>query len=392
MRYISSDYIIPVSRPPVQDGVVILEGENVIDVVNRESIGDVPTEHYQGFILPGFINTHCHLELSHMSGLTQTGKKLIPFISDVVKFREFDQESIRAAIEKQDSRMYKSGIQAVGDISNKVDTFDQKLKSKIRYYTFVEMFDFMQDSLFEATVEKYRNIFSALKLKEGDGKSLVPHAPYSVSPGLFQFINKANPDNRIISIHNQETTDEISLFVDGSGGFKAFFEGFGFSMDFFQPTGKSSLYYALQHMNAGCKTLFVHNTLTSKKDIEAVENWSDKSYWVTCPNANLYIENRLPDYSAFLNQSSRMTIGTDSIMSNWQLSIWEEIKTIKKFQSYVPLKNLIEWATINGAKALGFDKEMGSIEKGKSPGLVHIDTTWRGEETNIQNSASSRII
>jgi cytosine/adenosine deaminase-related metal-dependent hydrolase len=87
-----------------------------------------------------------------------------------------------------------------------------------------------------------------------------------------------------------------------------------------------------------------------------------------------------------------MTIGTDSIMSNWQLSIWEEIKTIKKFQSYVPLKNLIEWATINGAKALGFDKELGSIEKGKSPGLVHVDTTWRGEETNIQNCVPSRII
>lgn len=392
MRYISSDYIIPVTKAPVKDGVVILEGDKVVDVVPAKSLGKIPVEHYPGFILPGFVNTHCHLELSHMKGLTKTGTKLIPFISDVVKFREFEQEIISNAIAEQDRIMYESGIQAVGDISNKPDSFDQKQKSKIRYYTFVEMFDFMQENLFEPTVEQYRGVYSSLKLKAGDRKSLVPHAPYSVSPGLFEFINEANPSDKIISIHNQETEDEHSLFLDGSGGFKAFFESFGFSMDFFEPIGKASLYYALEYMNPDCRTLFVHNTLTEEKDITAVHEWNENSYWVTCPNANMYIENRLPDYSLFINQNAKMTIGTDSIMSNWKLSIWEEIKSIRKYQSYVPLEKLIQWATINGAQALGFDDELGSIEKGKSPGLVHINATWKEGETDIFPSNSKRIV
>ena len=392
MRYISSDYIIPVTQKPVRDGVVVTDGTKIMDIVSKELLGNIPVEYYPGFILPGFINAHCHLELSHMKGLTKTGTKLIPFLSDVVKFRDFDREIILKSIEDQDKLMYEKGIQAVGDVSNKTDSFDQKKKSQIQYYSFIEMFDFMQDKLFRSTVKQYREVFSALQLKEGDGKSFVPHAPYTVSPKLFEFINQANPSDRIVSIHNQETPDENRLFRDGSGAFKDFFNGFGFSLDFFDPTGKPSIYYALENMNPKRKTLFIHNTMTKELDIASALRWSENCYWVSCPNANLYIENRLPDYSSFINRGAKMALGTDSIMSNWQLSIWEELKTIKKYQSYLSLEILIQWATINGAKALGFEKELGSIDKGKSPGLVHINTSWDGEDTDISTSEPCRIL
>ena len=123
-------------------------------------------------------------------------------------------------------------------------------------------------------------------------------------------------------------------------------------------------------MNPSVRTLFVHNTLTSKADIEAAHQWSPNVYWATCPNANLYIENRLPNYQNFLDTNARMTIGTDSLTSNWQLSIIEEMKTIQRFQSYVPLDTLLKWATLNGAEALGFADTLGSLEVGKTPSLV----------------------
>lgn len=220
----------------------------------------------------------------------------------------------------------------------------------------------------------------------------MPHAPYSVTPELFGFINKANPAGRTISIHNTETQDENQMFLDGSGGFSDFFKGFGMSLEHFKPTGKRSIDYVLQHMHPKARNIFVHNTLTTAEDIEAAQSWSDRTYWATCPNANLYIENRLPDYKVFLDKGAKMCIGTDSIMSNWQLSVWEEIKTIKKMQSYVPLEELLKWATINGAEALGYQKSLGSLEMGKAPGLVHVELEWRGEETDVSGSDSIRVI
>ncbi len=392
MKYYSADYIIPVVGPVIPKGVVVMDGDTVLDILKREDVGSTDIQKYHGIILPGFVNTHCHLELSHMKGLCPTGTSLIPFISNVVKLREFELGTIKEAIEEQDQKMFEAGIQAVGDISNKSYTVQQKEKSPIRYYTFVEMFDFLQDALRETTVENYSAVFAAHSSENGNKKSFVPHAPYSVSEGLFDFINKANPEHVAISMHNQETWDENELFRTGKGGFVDFYKGFGFNLDDFKAIGKGSIYYALEHLKSKASNIFVHNTLSTKEDIMAAIEWSDNMYWATCPNANLYIENRLPDYSSFMDCDASMTIGTDSIMSNWQLSIWEEIKIIKKYQSNVPLMELLNWGTINGAKALGYETEIGSIEKGKSPGLVHIDLDWQSEDTDIRNSYARRII
>ena len=393
MKYFSADYLIPITSPPIKDGVIVLDDSGKIERIgNRDDFPSVDIQYSKGVLMPGMVNAHCHLELSHMKGLCATGTKLIPFIKSVVQLREVDEEVILAHIKQEDENMWQAGIQAVGDISNKLDTAKQKASSPIRYYTFVEMFDMMQPSMTASTVDNYRAVFAGQASGEGNKKSFVPHAPYSVTPELFDFINKANPQQRTISIHNTETMDENRMFLDGSGGFAEFFKGFGMSLDHFSPTGQGSIHYTLQNMEPKARNLFVHNTLTTAEDIAAAHAWSDKTYWATCPNANLYIENRLPDYKVFLDIGAKMCIGTDSIMSNWQLSIWEEMKTIKKMQSYVPLSDLLTWATINGAEALGYQKSLGSLEVGKAPGLVHVDVEWRGEETEVSGSCSTRVI
>jgi len=393
MRYLSSDYILPISSESIQDGVIVVDDDGKIEAIGTlEEYKSCDIEKHHGVLMPGMINTHCHLELSHMKDQCISGTTLIPFITDVVTKRDTDIAIVKEKIAEEDANMWKAGIQAVGDISNKSDTAEQKSKSPIAYYTFVEMFDLLQESITDSAIEQYRN---AYKDQSHDGlnkRSFVPHAPYSVTPALFDFINRANPDNSTISIHNQETIDEHLLFKDGSGLFKSFFVGFNLTIDNFQPIGKTSIHYVLSHMQAKRRNLFVHNTLTSEDDIMAAHQWSDNVYWATCPNANLYIENRLPFYKNFLNQKAKMTIGTDSIMSNWQLSVWEEVKTIKKYQSYVPLSDLIQWATINGAEALGYHNSMGSLEVGKSPGIVQIDIEWKGDDTDIRYSNPTRVI
>jgi aminodeoxyfutalosine deaminase len=372
MKKITADWVYPIASEPIKNGVIILDDKGKILALDQRGNHDLASlDIRKGTITPGFINTHCHLELSHMKGMVATGTTLIPFITGVVTKRAAAEKVIAKAIEKAENDMLKSGIVAVGDISNVPDTFAQKAKGRLRYYTFIEMFDFLQEQNADAEFEKYRAVYDALPLAEGSRKSVVPHAPYSVSRKLFKKINDFNAKSNItVSIHNQETQPEQDLFLKGEGGFYDFYGKFGISLDSFVAPKETAIHYALKNMTPSVHTLFVHNTLTSKADIEAAQNWSQNVYWATCPNANLYIENRLPNYQNFLDTNARMTIGTDSLTSNWQLSIIEEMKTIQRFQSYVPLDTLLKWATLNGAEALGFADTLGSLEVGKTPGLA----------------------
>jgi cytosine/adenosine deaminase-related metal-dependent hydrolase len=377
MKKLSADRIYPVSSEPIEGGVVIVDDNGKILAVEQAAEHDPATvQHFSGAIVPGFVNAHCHLELSHMKGVAPTGTGLLPFLKTVVNYRDVSEEQILEAIENGDREMWENGIQAVGDICNKADTAATKARSRIRYYSFVEMFDFLQNDWAQKTFDGYYEVYNQ---QPGEGlhrKSCVPHAPYTVSEKLFGLINAANDGDEVltVSIHNQETEHEDNFFLRKTGDFSTFFKDFGIDVSAFEPTGKPSIYYALAHMDARHRTLLVHNTMTQPEEIAAAVKWSNGNcFWATCPNANLYIENRLPNYRYFIDAGANVCIGTDSLTSNWQLSILEEMKTIARFQSYVPFETLLQWATLNGARALGFDDELGSIEPGKRPGLLLLD-------------------
>jgi aminodeoxyfutalosine deaminase len=385
----SADYIFTEDAKLTAGKVIVTDSSGKILSIDSTDDHDGSSVHFfNGLIVPGFVNTHCHLELSHMKGKVDTGTGLLPFLKNVVTFRDINQDIIDQAIKDADEEMYLGGIVAVGDISNKVDTSKVKSGSRMDYYTFVEMFDFLQPSMTDSTIQQYKPVMQGQSNERYNKKSYVPHAPYTVSPDLFDFINENNLSGQTISIHNQETQDENELFETGTGGFMDFYKGFGFTLDHFKPTGKSSIHYILANLKPECKTIFVHNTLTTRDDIHSALSWNQKCFWATCPNANLYIENRLPDYKVFTESEAKVTIGTDSLTSNWQLSIWEEIRTIRKYQSYLPLETLLTWATINGAEALGYEDRLGSITIGKTPGLVLVE----GQDMSNHNNRISRLI
>ncbi|NUO03619.1 MAG: amidohydrolase family protein, partial [Saprospiraceae bacterium] len=272
MRKITADYVYPVASTPVKNGVVITDDAGkILSVETRDAHDPASLEYHPGAIVPGFVNTHCHLELSHMKGRVDTGTGLLPFIYNVVSFRDIPMEEILDAIEKADQEMYEAGIVAVGDISNKLDTAAQKEKSRIRYYTFVEAFDFLIDANAATTFHQAEPVLAGQSTAHGNRKSAVPHAPYSVSRQLFQLINAVNGPGHTVSIHNQETPHEDALFQYKSGGFVDFYKGFGISLDGFSASGKTSIHYALENMDPQCRTLFVHNTLTGPDDIQAAQ-------------------------------------------------------------------------------------------------------------------------
>ena len=375
MRKISADYIFPVSSPPIKNGIVIVDSDKkIIDVINPTSnLQPLTSEFHEGIIVPGFINTHCHLELSYLKDKMPRGKGLDEFVSEVENVRRnFSEEEILDALVKAEDEMIKNGIVAVGDISNSNFSFKQKAKGKLKYHTFIEVLGFHPDRA-EKAFEKGKQL-QVRSSEFGVRSSITPHSPYAASEKLLQLINEeAGNSNGILSFHNQESEEENLLFQNKSGKILKRFEKWGIDASFFQPAKINSLQFILPKLNKAKTILLVHNTYTSSQDISwlksNIQHLTSNIYFCLCPNANLYIENRLPDISMFMNEGMKMTIGTDSLASNDSLSVLDEIKTIAKHFPKIPFETLITWATKNGAEFLGFEKELGTIEKGKKPGL-----------------------
>jgi cytosine/adenosine deaminase-related metal-dependent hydrolase len=389
MRKISADYIFPVSSEPIKNGVVSISDDGTILALESSISG--ATEHYSGIICPGFINTHCHLELSHLRSQISEKTGITGFIKELIGKRTlFSEDSIRHCIAEAEKEMIKNGIVAVGDISNNNSSFDQKAKGNLLYHTFIEIFS-MDPSKASETFEKGKELIEELSMLNAELPcSIVPHAPYTMSEELLLLINNyAGENESTISIHNQESQGENELFVSNTGVLFDTFKTMGINPVLMRQTGKNSLQSTLTQLNKAQKTVLVHNTFTSKEDLDWISsnrsNLKSQLYFCTCPNANLFIENKLPDYKLFIEENATITIGTDSLASNWSLSILDELKTIVKYCPQIPLQILLKWATKNGADCLGFN-QLGTIEKDKKPGLnllKHVNGMEITENTEV---------
>lgn len=359
--------------------VLITDREGVVqDIVPESEAGD-EIAYVEGILSPGFINCHCHLELSHLKNVIPPHTGLIDFLCSVVTKRGFDPAFIQLEIVRAEKEMYENGIVAVGDIGNTADTARVKSSSRIRWSNFVEVLGFT-DAKAAENLAHYSHIKELMteQLKRSPlphQSSLVPHAPYSISPLTFQLINKATA-GQVISIHNQEHPAEDELYQKGGGDYLRLFKIFGINESPFPVTGKSSLRSYLPYFTLGQTLILVHNTFTTEEDIIWANAFAAeqgiKLVYCFCVNANLYIENRTPAIENFINQHCHIVMGTDSYSSNWQLSMAKEVQAIKKHFPHLPLADLLQWSTSNGAKALQWDDALGSFEKGKMPGIIRI--------------------
>lgn len=373
----------------------------IIDIVEKNAAGEGITI-FEGMLTPGFINCHCHLELSHLFGLIPEKTGLVDFLIRVVNERQFDETKIFNAIAKAEDQMLQNGIVAVGDICNNTLTLSQKRKDRLFYHNFIET---MGVSPAEAEIRFQQSVlFCSFFQSSTQGSSVVPHAPYSVSKKIFQLINELE-DNNLLTIHNQESEAENELFKHKKGDLLRLYEKMKIDISSFQASGKSSLQTWLPYLNNGQSVIMVHNVTTSAQDLDFIKlptgpgsptahraqraNSELSTFLCLCPNANLYISNTLPNVNLFLENQCTIVLGTDSLASNHQLNILEEIKTLQKNFPQIKLETMLQWATLNGAKALQMQDFLGSFEKGKKPGIVLISDM---EGLNLTKGSLSRRI
>jgi len=353
--------------------LAINESAVVVDIYNdTEDPDTIPLE---GILAPGFINCHCHLELSHLINKVSPGGGLHNFISELVLERgNADPNTVKSAIEDNDSTMWANGIQAAGDICNDESTFSVKKKSKLTYYNFIEAFDLKPERT-KVNFRKCEEIYNSHC--NNHSLSITPHAPYSVTPELFKKITNHNGaiGNNLMSIHFMETESEKALYKNRSGELYELMAGLGIDYTWIRNEVKNAIDMVMPFM-LGSRNLFVHNTFLDKQHIDLMDQNGllKEGSFCLCPNANIYIERRLPDVELFRRENLNIVLGTDSLASNYNLSVIEEINTIIKHYPMIKLEEILKWATENGAAYFGWDG-LGSFKKGKSPGGVLINKT-----------------
>ena len=333
-------------------------------------------EFYSGILCAGFVNAHSHLELAYLRGAIEEGGGFAAFAATMGKVRgNFSQEEQLSAIAEADKEMWAEGVDAVGDIVNGATSFAVKKSSKIHYHNFAEVF-----GLRECNIERQRELLNY------PNTSLTPHSTYSVQEVPFREICGSDID-KPLSIHLLETVDEAKLY-HGEGSLHEWYKAVGFECDFLHYGSPAKR--IVESTPTSRRVLLVHNCAITPCDIDVLErHFTAPLYWVLCPCSNRYISGIEPQSVELLRaRELNICIGTDSLASNHSLSMVEELKQF----SNVPLAELLQWATINGAKALGLDDRFGTIEVGKQSGIVNLTGVNLEDFTLTPSSKAARIL
>jgi cytosine/adenosine deaminase-related metal-dependent hydrolase len=366
----SANYIFPLDGPPIKNGVVVLDSNDAVkEVISPgDFVNELPnTEFHNGIIVPGFINSHCHLELSHLRGALKGTTGIAGFVSQVRGLRKSESDDIHRAIKDAIQTLKFHGIVAVGDICNTIDTLDLKKDSDILFHNFIEQFGLAS----ETANEKFAQSKELLKLFQnslGDSSSITPHSTYSLSYELWNLVKEEVRDKRQpVSIHYGESKQEYLLLKEHAGPLADNFKQLGIPLNL--PDCKSPFEVVKEYLPKQSKMLFIHNTFAEKEEIQRLKSNFNEAYFVLCPSSNLFIEGVLPDVEMLAKSGAKIALGTDSYASSNTISIFDQMMILLEAFPSLSFDQLLTWATINGAKALNFDSKVGSIEIGKTPGL-----------------------
>ena len=376
MRRIAAKYLYPLtSTEPVVNGFVEVEDDGT--VIRTGVCADPAAEpvFYDGAVAPGFVNAHCHVELSYLKGQFRKGTGMAGFIDQINELRDNKtmEEKVRDLTVAMDS-LWDQGVVAMADISNCADSFAVKARHPMYTRTFLEVFGTEPEDC-DAVME------GVLKLKKvADGFGIdaapTPHACYTMSPELVTAVSVEGLKSGFLSFHSEETEEEEEMLKYGSG--KMWENRVKAGMSVPPVTGKSSLLYFIDRLLAGHPApfdehiLLVHECCMDQEGIDAVKAVMNHPFVAVCPLSNLFIHNALPPIDLMRRNGLKVCVGTDSLSSNDDLNIVDELFCLQRNFPEVPLGELLTWASRNGAEFLAHP-EFGTLEPGKRPGLVFID-------------------
>ena len=376
MIRLRADWVLPIAGEPIHDGFVAIDRGRILAVASRPPDEAVPLGPVA--ILPALVNAHTHLELSFLHDRVPPGESFNDWVTTMMSVRRASApdpaaprilDAARRAIEQARA----SGTGLIGDVSNTLSTVGVLRAARMPAHIFHELTGFnLADA--EGRVARAREaIGKAGADDDGVRISLAPHAPYSVSPALFTAIRRdvdTHP-HAVTSVHLGESVQEIQLLRDGSGPARVMLETLGVWTDAWRPPGRSPVAYLVDLGFLDARTLVVHGVQFDDEDLAQLR--AIGATLVSCPRSNAYVGVGSPPLDAFYASGVAVAFGTDSLASVADLNMFSELAEARRIAPRVPARRLLESATLVGARALGLERECGSIEAGKRAALLAVE-------------------
>ena len=388
---IAASWVYPLEGEPIRNGFVEYDDDGKIVATGQCAEGE---EVLEGALVPGFVNGHCHVELSHLHKKFVKGTGMAGFIDQINALRDWaGREKKQELVKEWMDLMWQRGISAMADISNDDSSFDIKASHPMYTRTFLEVFG-SEPEMCEGVMKEVTEL-NALADSAGIDAAPTPHSCYTMSPQLLSASAAAGLAKGWLSYHSQESQEEEDLLLTGTGAMYENRKRSGMSTP--PVTGSSSLKYFISRLEETCtapfdgKILLVHNVCLKQDDIDAAKKAMKNVFWAICPLSNIFIHDALPPVPLMRANGLDIMVGTDSLSSNDDLDIVKELYCIHENFPEVPMNEILTWACLNGARFLAKDDVMGSLTPGKKPGIVLVRNI-DAEGFVTKESCSERII
>lgn len=392
---ITADWVVPITKPVVQNGAVAVDEAGTILAVGkadevRPLFPSAPERRVHGALLPGLVNAHTHVELSALAGLVPGGEGLVAWVQKLMPLSrgvaaERTQDAMRAAAQA----MWDAGTAAVGDVGNSLQSMAALATQPLQGTCFHELLgssDSAQADVLAVARAEYESLLAANRWPQNFTYVQAPHAPYSASPRLLQRLFAAAKQRGVrTTIHAAEDADEVLLLTEGQGRWPAILARMGVPFGERTPRLRPVAYLAQQGaFDAERPALLVHMTHAHDDDIAVAAR--AQAPIVLCPRSNLHIGGTLPQVNKFIDAGVPLALGTDSLASNASLSLWEEMAALSHHFTDVPAEHWLRAATAGGALALN-RPWLGALDVGKRPGILNVSVS-ASEETLISTLTS----
>jgi cytosine/adenosine deaminase-related metal-dependent hydrolase len=377
VRYRAS-WVVPISGRPIPDGWVAVDRGRIVAIGHREApdpdvsetrdLGDVA-------LMPGLVNAHTHLELSYLSGAIEPAGEFVTWVRGLLRARrpteDAEASDILAAIDRGIAESVASGSALVGDISNTLATFTPLARSPLAAVVFHEILRFREPEP-ERFVEQVCRSIDQLDVTGRVRPGLAPHAPYSVAPLVFRALRRALDRRPFLrsSVHLSESPEEVQFIAQGDGPWRGVLEELGAFDPGWVAPGVSPVQYLHENGFLDRRVLAVHGVQMSDADLARLVKLG--TTLVTCPRSNRYTGAGTPPIARFYAAGVRVAVGTDSLASTPDLNVFAELAEMRRLAPSVPAGMLLDSATRQGAHALGFESEFGTIEPGRSARLLTV--------------------
>ena len=360
-------WVLPINSPPIDGGVVTIDGERIVSVGKRVDTGSTVTDLGDVVLLPGLVNAHTHLEFSSLAEpLGQPGMALSEWIRLVIASRK--QPSHDAAVREGLQASLRAGVTTLGEIATTA-SFPDDVDKLPGLIAFQEVIGF--------SAGRVESVFAELRQRlQADRKGVAwgisPHAPYTVHPALLeQIVELAREKSLPVAMHLAESPEELQLITENAGPFRELLEERSMWDSEVFATGRTMLGY-LRQLSVAPRALVVHGNYLRPAEVEFLADRRDQMSVVYCPRTHAYFRHSRYPLPELMAAGVRVALGTDSRASNPDLSLLGELRFVAATHESISPEQLFALGTIHGAEALGLQNDVGSIAPGKLANLAAV--------------------